>query len=150
MLMILFFLLFFSFFFFGVIVLIPFLSLLVFPRCIHVSSSAANCIRVDDITGDGVNDLIVARDSGLVQVFSLGEGSDGTGPNSRGEMEFAAQEHSWTPTLRVEHEVGESVRSLDVGVVRTPGYDELLLCTYSGRVLSLTTESLSERASDDK
>jgi Bardet-Biedl syndrome 7 protein len=113
-------------------------------------TSAANCIRVDDITGDGVNDLVVARDSGLVQVFSLGEGNDGTGPNCRGEMAFATHGHEWTPTLRVEHEVGESVRSLDVGVVRTPGYDELLLCTYSGRVLSLTTESLSERASDDK
>lgn len=94
--------------------------------------------------------MIVARDNGLVQVFSLGEGNDATGRNDQGEMMFSAQGQQWSPTLCVEHEVGESVRSLDVGVVRTPGYDELVVCTYSGRVLSLTTESLSDRAADDK
>ena len=112
--------------------------------------SAANCIRVDDVTGDGVNDMIVARDNGLVQIFSLGEGNDGSGRHNENGMTFSAQGQQWAPTMRAEHEVGESVRSLDVGVVRTPGYDELVVCTYSGRVMSLTTESLSDRATDDK
>ena len=112
--------------------------------------SAANCIRVDDVTGDGVNDMIVARDNGAVQIFSLGEGNDGSGRHNENGTTFSAQGQQWSPTLRVEHEVGESVRSLDVGVVRTPGYDELVVCTYSGRVMSLTTESLSDRATEDK
>ena len=52
--------------------------------------------------------------------------------------------------LRTEHDIGESVRSLDVGVVSTPGYVELVACTYSGRVVSLTTEPLSDTHEDDK
>jgi len=102
------------------------------------------------MTGDGVNDIIVARDNGLVQIFSLGEGNDATGRTNPDKMMFSTPQEQWAPTLLVEHQVGESVRSLDVGVVRSPGYDELVLCTYSGRVMSLTTESLSDRAADDK
>ena len=32
----------------------------------------------------------------------------------------------------------------------TPGFDELVVCTYSGRIVSLTTEPLSDAAIDDK
>jgi Bardet-Biedl syndrome 7 protein len=46
--------------------------------------------------------------------------------------------------------VHESIRSLQVGVATTPGFDEVLLSTFGGRVLSLTTEPLKEKDDEDE
>lgn len=90
--------------------------------------------------------MIIARDNGSVQVWATGgsSGDDGFGTSNVGRSSH--------DNIRIcaQHDIGESVRSLDVGVMSTPGFDELVVCTYSGRVVSLTTEQLSDAAVDDK
>ncbi len=109
--------------------------------------SAANCVVVDDLTGDGVNDMILARDNGSVQVWSLGGNA---GDEGFREENFGGASRGERIRKCAEYDIGESVRSLDIGVMSTPGFDELVVCTYSGRIVSLTTEPLSDAAIDDK
>ncbi|XP_029703539.1 BBSome complex member BBS7 isoform X2 [Takifugu rubripes] len=78
------------------------------------------CIDTYDIIGDGVNDVLVGRDNGTVEVYGF---------DSSGE-----------PTLRFEHVLSESVTSIQGGCVGKDTYDEVLTVTYTGWVTGLTTE----------
>ncbi|XP_063422999.1 Bardet-Biedl syndrome 7 protein homolog isoform X4 [Mytilus trossulus] len=73
-----------------------------------------------DITADGVLDLIVGRDDGLVEIYSYDEAEE--------------------PVQRFNHTLSESVTSVQGGCVATPGYDEIVCSTYAGWVLGLTSE----------
>ena len=44
---------------------------------------------------------------------------------------------------------GETVRSVECGVVCTPDYPEVIVASYSGKVISFTTEPILARAADD-
>ncbi|XP_034399170.1 Bardet-Biedl syndrome 7 protein isoform X2 [Cyclopterus lumpus] len=78
------------------------------------------CIDTYDIMGDGVNDILVGRDDGTVEVFGFDSASE--------------------PTLRFEHVLSESVTSIQGGCVGKESYDEVLTATYTGWVTGLTTE----------
>ncbi|XP_029964352.1 BBSome complex member BBS7 isoform X2 [Salarias fasciatus] len=78
------------------------------------------CMDTYDIIGDGVNDILVGRDDGTVEVFGF---------DSSGE-----------PTVRFEHVLSESVTSVQGGCVGKEAYDEVLTSTYTGWVTGLTTE----------
>ncbi|KAM9741317.1 BBSome complex member BBS7 isoform 2-T2 [Menidia menidia] len=78
------------------------------------------CIDTFDIIGDGVQDVLVGRDDGTVEVYSV---------DSSGE-----------PSLRFEHVLSESVTSIQGGCVGKESFDEILTATYTGWVTGLTTE----------
>ncbi|XP_068440993.1 Bardet-Biedl syndrome 7 protein isoform X2 [Clinocottus analis] len=78
------------------------------------------CIDTYDIMGDGVNDVLVGRDDGTVEIFGFDSASE--------------------PTLRFEHVLSESVTSIQGGCVGKESYDEVLTATYTGWVTGLTTE----------
>ena len=86
------------------------------------------------MTGNGRDDLLVGRDDGRVQVYTLGGGGDGGGGR---------------PALAFEASVGESVRAIGAGIVGTAGFTEVVCATYSGNVVSFTTEPLQQRDDDD-
>uniref|UniRef100_A0A3Q0SN58 Bardet-Biedl syndrome 7 n=1 Tax=Amphilophus citrinellus TaxID=61819 RepID=A0A3Q0SN58_AMPCI len=67
------------------------------------------CIDTYDIIGDGVNDILVGRDDGTVEVYGFDSSNE--------------------PTLRFEHVLSESVTSIQGGCVGKESYDEVL--TYS-------------------
>ncbi|XP_046853164.1 Bardet-Biedl syndrome 7 protein homolog [Xenia sp. Carnegie-2017] len=73
-----------------------------------------------DITADGISDVLVGRDDGTVEVYGFDE------------ME--------TPVNRFKYSISESVTSISGGCVGTAGYDEIIMSTYSGWVMGLTTE----------
>ncbi|KAK3099890.1 hypothetical protein FSP39_011300 [Pinctada imbricata] len=73
-----------------------------------------------DITSDGVLDLIIGRDDGLVEVYSYDESDE--------------------PIHRFKHSLNESVTSVQGGVIATQGYDEIVCATYAGWVSALTSE----------
>jgi len=91
-----------------------------------------NCVTSFDMTMDDVHDVIVGRDDGVVQIYGFDMGSE--------------------PSKQFETATSESCRSLGAGVVSSHGFQELLLCSFSGRVVSLTTEALytSLEAGDKK
>ncbi|KAK7922193.1 hypothetical protein WMY93_009095 [Mugilogobius chulae] len=78
------------------------------------------CLDTYDIIGDGVNDILVGRDDGTVEVYALDSAGD--------------------PTLRFEHVLSESVTSIQGGCVGKESYDEVVTATYTGWVTGLTTE----------
>lgn len=84
-----------------------------------------NCVDDHDVTKDDVSDLLVSRNDGIVQIYGFDMGP--------------------TPTLQYEASIQESCQSLCAGVVASQGFDEILICTFSGRVLSFTTEPLFEQ-----
>ncbi|XP_056011341.1 Bardet-Biedl syndrome 7 protein homolog isoform X4 [Ostrea edulis] len=73
-----------------------------------------------DITADGVLDLIVGRDDGLVEIYSYDESDE--------------------PIFRFKHQLSESVTAVQGGVIATQGYDEIVCSTYAGWISALTSE----------
>ncbi|XP_060035115.1 Bardet-Biedl syndrome 7 protein isoform X2 [Erinaceus europaeus] len=84
------------------------------------------CVDNFDIVGDGVKDLIVGRDDGMVEVYSF--------------------DHANEPVLRFDQTLSESVTSIQGGCVGKDGYDEIVASTYSGWVTGLTTEPIHKES----
>jgi len=81
---------------------------------------------VIDFTKDGVPDIIVCRDDGDISVYG-----------------FDASE---VPMEQFNTNIGESIRSVRAGRVCSPQYDEMVVCSFSGRVTSYTMQPLSSTA----
>uniref|UniRef100_A0A061S2R3 Bardet-Biedl syndrome 7 protein n=1 Tax=Tetraselmis sp. GSL018 TaxID=582737 RepID=A0A061S2R3_9CHLO len=71
-----------------------------------------------DFTGDGLPDIIVGRSNGAVQIWGMDEAHQ--------------------PKKVLSESVSESVLSLDTGFVCTPDSPDVVLQTYSGRVVTFT------------
>ncbi|XP_074893184.1 BBSome complex member BBS7 isoform X2 [Buteo buteo] len=78
------------------------------------------CIDSFDILGDGVKELLVGRDDGVLEIYNFESADD--------------------PVLRYDHALSESIASIQGGCVGKDGYDEILASTYSGWLTGLTTE----------
>uniref|UniRef100_A0A3Q2IL64 Bardet-Biedl syndrome 7 n=1 Tax=Equus caballus TaxID=9796 RepID=A0A3Q2IL64_HORSE len=84
------------------------------------------CVDNFDIVGDGVKDLLVGRDDGMVEVYSFDNANE--------------------PVLRFDQALSESVTSIQGGCVGKDGYDEIVVSTYSGWVTGLTTEPIHKES----
>ena len=93
--------------------------------------AAVTCIKLFDITNDGVNDFIVGREDGTLQIYCKSD------IDTQPSMTFSSTVH-------------DNICTLATGVVSTPGYNEIVMNTFSGRVLAFTTEQLQEKAEGDK
>ncbi|XP_048365921.1 Bardet-Biedl syndrome 7 protein [Sphaerodactylus townsendi] len=80
------------------------------------------CMDSFDILGDGVKELLIGRDDGILEIYNF--------------------ENANSPVLRHEHAFSESVTSVQGGCVGKEGYDEIITSTYSGWVSGLTTEPI--------
>ncbi|KAK1175356.1 hypothetical protein AOXY_G3052 [Acipenser oxyrinchus oxyrinchus] len=84
------------------------------------------CIDRFDITGDGVKEILVGRDDGTVEIYSLDSTNE--------------------PVIRFEHVLSESVTSIQGGCVGKDAFDEVLTATYTGWVTGLTSEPQQKEA----
>ena len=101
------------------------------------SSGGVALVTSHDLTGDGVEELVVAWDDGTVAVLRVpGEAHGG---EAHGELAAFAPVGS----------LGEAVKGLACGQVSSPGFEEIVALTYSGRVVSFTTEPLGTRDAED-
>jgi len=73
-----------------------------------------------DLTHDGVKDILVGRDDGSVQVYSFDVSSE--------------------PKLCFESTLSGSITGLQAGLVNSANFDEIVVSTYSGQVLSFSSE----------
>uniref|UniRef100_T1IN54 Bardet-Biedl syndrome 7 protein homolog n=1 Tax=Strigamia maritima TaxID=126957 RepID=T1IN54_STRMM len=87
------------------------------------------CIDNFDMTGDGVKEMLVGRDDGLIEMYELIEGED--------------------PKLIYSHTCAESVTSVQGGIVGSDDYLEIAAMTYSGWFVGFTTESADRNLSLD-
>ncbi|XP_071787420.1 BBSome complex member BBS7-like [Asterias amurensis] len=84
------------------------------------------CMDNYDITADGIADLLVGRDDGLMEVYGYDESDE--------------------PVLRFSQTLSESISSIQGGVLATAGYDEIVACTYAGWIQGLSTEPPQKEA----
>ncbi|XP_015681430.1 Bardet-Biedl syndrome 7 protein [Protobothrops mucrosquamatus] len=80
------------------------------------------CMDSFDILGDGVKELLIGRDDGMLEIYKF--------------------ETEKSPVLKYECALSESVTSIQGGCVGKEGYDEIVASTFSGWVSGLTTESI--------
>lgn len=85
-------------------------------------AGAVTSLDLFDVVGDGVNQLIVGREDGLVELHAFLE--DGK------------------PEKRFSHRLADSVTTVCGGFVAIPKFAEIVCCTFSGMVSALTTEPL--------
>lgn len=76
--------------------------------------------------------LVVCRQDGRFEVFSF---------------DNKAEEH--TPNIVSSKDVNESIKSVAVGFINSDFYAAIVIATFSGKILSFTTEPISQRAQDD-
>ena len=98
-----------------------------------LESSKVNAIILADLTKNGVVELIIGRDDGRVEVFGSKGSSDITSP----------------PVKIFSKSLGESVRSLQCGSINSSEHNEIIAAGYSGKIVSFTTELITQRAPDD-
>ncbi|KAI9996187.1 hypothetical protein PInf_013570 [Phytophthora infestans] len=94
------------------------------------SMATINSITCFDINRDDHPEILVGRDDGRVEVYSFNSNS--------GDV-----------VKLFEHTNSDSIRCVQGGIVATPGFEELVATTFSGRVLSFTTEPLDQPDDDD-
>uniref|UniRef100_A0A1I8INF6 Bardet-Biedl syndrome 7 protein homolog n=1 Tax=Macrostomum lignano TaxID=282301 RepID=A0A1I8INF6_9PLAT len=82
-----------------------------------------------DITGDGMLDLIVAREDGSVEVY--------------------AYDIHDKPVLRWSYNCNETITAMAVGVVNEKSYDEIVCSTYGGWIFGLTRAVLESSTGAD-
>ncbi|CAE1234860.1 BBS7 [Acanthosepion pharaonis] len=92
-------------------------------------NGGVTCLDMFDITGDGVMDLLVGRDDGLVDIYSFDESAQ--------------------PFHKYAHTCNESITSIQGGIVGSPGYPEIVCSTYPGIVSGLTTKKLKKHKGPD-
>ena len=86
-------------------------------------------IVAHDLTKNGIDDFIVGRDDGEIQVFALEESGESSAS---------------VPTQLVAKCINECVQDLKIGTVSTTTFDEVVVASYSGRISSFTTEPATE------
>ncbi|KAJ4432478.1 hypothetical protein ANN_21097, partial [Periplaneta americana] len=87
------------------------------------------CMDCYDMSGDGVLDLLIGRQDGTLDIFSLGD--------ENGEEGVLSQ--------RFIYSCNESVTSIQGGVVGNAGYEEVVASTYTGWIFGLTTEVIDKQ-----
>ncbi|XP_014782164.1 Bardet-Biedl syndrome 7 protein homolog isoform X1 [Octopus bimaculoides] len=83
-------------------------------------SGGISCLNMFDITSDGVPDVLVGRDDGLIDVYAFDEFRE--------------------PVQKYSHTCTESITSIQGGVVSAANYPEIVCATYPGWVMGLTTD----------
>lgn len=106
----------------------------------EANKSSISCIKAFDLTGDGRQELLVAREDGRVEVYAQSEDGDDTG---------AFGLHRNRPRLVFSYDIGEKVQSLEAGKVNNTACSEIVVASYSGKVISFTTEELDRDAPEN-
>jgi Bardet-Biedl syndrome 7 protein len=88
-----------------------------------------------DVSKSGVHDVVVGRDDGSFEVWSLGDAGP-TGASTRAE--------AVPPTLLFESCLGESIQAMDVGNIAGGEHNEIVLTTYGGKVLGFTPDQAAQ------
>ncbi|KDR14735.1 Bardet-Biedl syndrome 7 protein homolog isoform X2 [Zootermopsis nevadensis] len=80
------------------------------------------CMDCYDMSGDGVLDLLIGRQDGTLDIFSLGDDA------GDGKL-----------TQRFSYSCNESITSIHGGVVGNAGYEEVVASTYTGFVFGMVS-----------
>lgn len=78
-----------------------------------------------DISRDGMNELVIGRDNGALEVFAF-------------------ESHSLTPSLALSTSIQGSITGIDVGGLMNPAINEIFCSTYNGKIVLLKSTEVKE------
>ena len=113
----------------------------------HSSRASVNCLCTWDPYKDGTKHLVVGRDDGTIELISEAGSSSG---GRAGNGHTFDEGYDNGPKTLFQTSLHESIRAVDIGTVVSPSYDELVVATFTGRVCTFTTESLSKVDPSDR
>jgi len=91
-------------------------------------------IRTGYVAQSGAPDILVARDDGNFEVWSVGD----VNPQGRNGMEQVP------PTLAFEVCIGESIHAMDTGCIAGGEHNEVVMTTYGGKILGFTPDRAAQ------
>ena len=86
-----------------------------------------SALHTADVTADGVPEVLLGRDDGTFEIFGFEPGMNGA-----------------PPTTRFQTTVNESVQAVDSGNVLQTATEDVIVCTYTGKVIGYTTDTSSD------
>jgi len=92
--------------------------------------------------GQGTN-IVVGREDGRIEVYA-----EEMANSEQGVLEPPGME-TGPPRLVFSHDIGERLQSIVCGFVNSETYQEIVVATYSGKIISFTTEPLRVRDESD-
>ncbi|CAG7829503.1 unnamed protein product [Allacma fusca] len=92
-------------------------------------NAGITCMDFFDLSSDGNKELIVGFDDGTVQVYALDRDSYQT----------------MLPRMLFTYSCNESVTGIQGGIFGHEGFEEIVVVTYSGWVIGLTTETTDKK-----
>lgn len=84
----------------------------------QTNGSSVSVVKTFNFDGETAHSFIVARDDGTIEIYSY-------------------QHNSPVPILRFETKVTESITGIDIGFISSPARQEILVSTYSGKIMGL-------------
>jgi len=96
--------------------------------------SRVSVLHTADVAKSGMHDILVGRDDGNFEVWSLGDAL----PGSAGRLEQVP------PTLTFETCLSECIQSMDSGNIAGSEHNEIVLSTYGGKVLGFTPDTAAQ------
>eukprot|EP00050_Salpingoeca_kvevrii_P000694 m.154063 g.154063 ORF g.154063 m.154063 type:complete len:700 (-) comp10185_c0_seq1:1038-3137(-) len=87
----------------------------------ETNEGGVECLSTYDLIGDGVQDILVGRDDGGVQIYSFGTEDD-------------------VPSQVYSTQLSAAITGIKGGRVGSSSHDELIVTTYAGHVIGLSTE----------
>ena len=103
--------------------------------------SAVTSLSLNDVTKDGTLYIIVGRDDGRIEVWNQDRLH-----SAGGGLELSTEK----PTLRFTRDIGESIKTVDCGLLNSTQFKEVVLASFSGKVISFTSEPVRNRAPEDQ
>merc|ERR1719424_683073 len=92
-------------------------------------------LHTADVAKSGAHDILVGRDDGNFEVWSLG----GANP-----ARAAANVEAVPPTLLYETCLGESIQAMDSGNIAGGEHNEVILTTFGGKILGFTPDQAAQ------
>jgi len=93
-----------------------------------------SCMHTADIAKSGVHDIVVGRDDGNFEVWSVGDAS----------LAGSTRAEQVPPTILFETCLSESIQSMESGNIAGGENSEIVLSTYGGKVLGFSTDQAAQ------
>ncbi|KAI6186973.1 hypothetical protein M3Y98_00191200 [Aphelenchoides besseyi] len=94
------------------------------------SSAAISAIHCHSLTHNTAPDIVIGKEDGLIEIFNVDE--------------------SDKASHRQTYNCDESITSLECVHIEPENYDEIIVCTYTGWVFGLSTESFGDQQNSNE
>jgi len=93
-----------------------------------------SCMHTADVAKSGVHDIVIGRDDGSFEVWSIGDAALGG----------SARVEQVPPSILFETCLSESIQAMETGNIAGGEHSEIVLSTYGGKVLGFSIDQAAQ------